>query len=435
MAGEKPHVVCLPFPAQDHINPMLKLSRLLHSNGFHITFVNTEYNHRRLLRSRGTSSLDGLYDFCFKTIPDGLLPSDEDTTQDICLLFQSTMIQWLVPFRQLLTRLNGESSRVPPVTCVVSDGGMCFTLDVAKELLIPDILFWTTSCLWFHGLYALPSSHSEWLNMEDVNNGYLETVIDWILWMKNMRLRDIPTFIRTTNHDDTAINFIMHETKRASMGSAIILNTFNELEHQVLEAMASMLPPVYTIGPLSLLSSQISESPVAPIGSNLWKEEPGCMEWLGRKKPKSVVYLIEFAWGLTNSKHNFLWIIRPDLVRGDAAVVPQEFMKETQERGLLASWCSQEEVLEHPSIRGFLTHCGWNSTLESVCGGVPVLCWPFFAEQQTNCRYLCTEWGMGMEIGNSVKKEEVEGLIKELINGEKGMEMRKQGIGVERTSR
>ncbi|KAM0936304.1 putative 7-deoxyloganetin glucosyltransferase [Dioscorea sansibarensis] len=445
LSGEKPHAVCIPFPAQGHINPMLKLAKLLHSNGFHITFVNTEYNHRRLLRTHGTSSLDGLYDFCFETIPDGLPPSDEGTTQDISLLFQSTMTKCLVPFRQLLTRLNGEPSRVPPVTCIVSDGGMSFTLDVAKELLIPEVLFWTTSACGFmaymHYHHLIQKGLVPLKDMEDVNNGYLETVIDWIPGMKNTRLRDIPTFIRTTNSDDTAINFILHEIQRASMASAIILNTFNELEHPVLEAMASLLPPVYTIGPLSLLSSQIPESPVASIGSNLWKEEPGCIEWLEGKKPKSVVYvnfgsvtvmskeqLIEFAWGLANGKHNFLWIIRPDLVIGDAAVVPQEFMKETQERGLLASWCSQEEVLKHPSIGGFLTHCGWNSTLESVCGGVPVICWPFFAEQQTNCRYLCTEWGIGMEIDNNVKREEVEGLIKELMNGDKGMEMRNKAL-------
>ncbi|KAJ0988419.1 hypothetical protein J5N97_006775 [Dioscorea zingiberensis] len=278
-------------------------------------------------------------------------------------------------------------------------------------------------------------------DMEVVNNGYLDTVIDWIPGMKNMRLRDFPTFIRTTNHGDMVLNFVLHETHRVSMASAIILNTFSELEHPILEAMTSIQPPVYTIGPLHLLYGQIPESRAASIGSNLWKEEPGCMEWLEGKKPQSVVYvnfgsvtvmnneqLREFAWGLANSKHNFLWIIRPGLVRDDTAVLPQEFIRETKERGLLASWCSQEDVLRHPSIGGFLTHCGWNSTLESICGGVPVICWPFFAEQQTNCRYLCTEWGIGMEIDNNVKREEVEGLIKELMTGEKGMKMRKKAL-------
>ncbi|GMP45946.1 hypothetical protein CsSME_00014280 [Camellia sinensis var. sinensis] len=94
--------------------------------------------------------------------------------------------------------------------------------------------------------------------------------------------------------------------------------------------------------------------------------------------------LIEFAWGLANSSHTFLWIIRPDRIVGELAILLPDFVSETKERSLL-SWCPQEQVLNHPSVGGFLTHCGWNSTLESICSGIPMLCWPFFADQQTNC--------------------------------------------------
>ncbi|CAL8138717.1 unnamed protein product [Prunus armeniaca] len=81
MVGDnKPHVVCVPVPAQSHIKGMLKLAKLLHNRGFHITFVNTEFNHRRFLKSQGPNSLDGLPDFWFETIPDGLPDSDEDAT-------------------------------------------------------------------------------------------------------------------------------------------------------------------------------------------------------------------------------------------------------------------------------------------------------------------------------------------------------------------
>lgn len=134
--------------------------------------------------------------------------------------------------------------------------------------------------------------------------------------------------------------------------------------------------------------------------------------------------LKEFAWGLANSNQTFLWIIRPDLVAGDMAVLPPEFVEATKERGMLANWCPQEEVLKHPAIGGFLTHNGWNSTFESIVSGVPMICWPFFAEQQTNCRYCCTEWGIGMEIDSNVKRQEIEKQVKELMEGEKGKEMR-----------
>jgi UDP:flavonoid glycosyltransferase YjiC (YdhE family) len=81
-------------------------------------------------------------------------------------------------------------------------------------------------------------------------------------------------------------------------------------------------------------------------------------------------------------------------------------------------------VLSHPSVGLFLTHCGWNSTLESICAGVPMLCWPFFAEQPTNCRYVCDKWGIGMEIDNDVRREEVARLVREAMDGERGKTMR-----------
>ncbi|KAK7860157.1 linamarin synthase 1 [Quercus suber] len=96
----------------------------------------------------------------------------------------------------------------------------------------------------------------------------------------------------------------------------------------------------------------------------------------------------EFAWGLANSKHSFLWVVRPDVVMGDSTILPEEFFEETKDRGLLASCCPQDKVLAHPSV--FLTHCDWNSTLETVFAGVPIISWPFYAKQQRNCRYAYT---------------------------------------------
>nr|DAD21844.1 TPA_asm: hypothetical protein HUJ06_023307 [Nelumbo nucifera] len=202
-----------------------------------------------------------------------------------------------------------------------------------------------------------------------------------------------------------------------------------------------MFPRIYTIGPLHLLHNQIMEDGLKSVGSNLWKERLDCLEWLDSKKPNSVVYvnfgsitvmtsqqLVEFAWGLANSNHTFLCVIRVDLVAGDSVLLPPEFVTDTEERGLIVSWCPQEQVLNHPSIGAFLTHCGWNSTIESICGGVPMICWPFFAEQQTNCRYVCTEWGMGFEIDSNVRREHVTDIIKQLMEGEKGKEIKNKAM-------
>ncbi|KAB2617060.1 hypothetical protein D8674_012929 [Pyrus ussuriensis x Pyrus communis] len=449
LTSVKPHAVCIPFPAQGHINPMLKLAKLLHYKGFHITFVNTEFIHQRLLKSQGPNSLNGFPTFRFETIPDGLPPTDVSVSaaQHMPSLCQSTRKNCLAPFKDLLSKLNSSQELgIPKVTCIVADGIMHFTLDAAQELGVPQVTFWTTSACAFMGyLQYRPLIEKGFTPLKDASyltNGYLETMIDWIPGMRGIRLKDIPTFIRTTEPDDPIMDIIMVDTEQAKRASAIVLNTFNALEHEVLDALSNLLPPIYCIGPLDLQLAQITtDNELKLIGSNLWTEATNCLEWLDSKEPDSVLYinfgsstvmtaeqLIEFAWGLANSNKTIFWVIRPDLVGGVSSVVPTDFIKETKERSLLASWCHQEKVLNHPAIGGFLTHNGWNSTIESACAGVPMICWPFNADQQTNCRYSCKEWGIGMEIEGDVERNYIERLVRKLMEGEEGHEMRKKAL-------
>ncbi|XP_059624243.1 linamarin synthase 2-like [Cornus florida] len=436
----KPHAVCVPFPAQGHVSPMMQLAKLLYSRGFHITFVNTEFNHRRLVRSKGPDSVKGLPDFRFQTIPDGLPPSDHDATQDVPPLCDSTRKNCLAPFKDLLAKLN-SSADVPPVSCIVSDGIMSFGIEAAKDFGIPEVQFWTASACSFMGYLnfrevvkrrIIPFKDESFLV-----DGTLDTPIDWITGMRNIRLKDLPSFVRNNDPNDTMFDFLGEEAQNCLNAPAIILNTFEAFEQEVLEAITAKFPRIYTTGPLSLLERYVTDPKVKSINSSLWKEDSACLEWLDQREPSSVVYvnygsvtimsaqhLKEFAWGLANSKHPFLWIVRPDVVRGHSALLPPEFFEETKDRGFVASWCTQEQVLLHPSVGAFLTHCGWNSMMESVCGGVPVICWPFFADQQTNCRYACTEWGIGMEVDQDVKRGEIEALVKEMMEGDKGKQMR-----------
>jgi len=142
-ADQKPHAVCVPAPFQSHIKAMLKFSKLLHHKGFRITFVNTEFNHRRFLKSRGPNSMDGFPDFRFVTIPDSVPPSDPNTSQDVPSLCDSVMKNFLAPFTDLLAKLNAANN--PPVTCIVSDGFMPFTVTAAQELGIPIAMLFTVS--------------------------------------------------------------------------------------------------------------------------------------------------------------------------------------------------------------------------------------------------------------------------------------------------
>ncbi|KAF9620969.1 hypothetical protein IFM89_015791 [Coptis chinensis] len=283
---KKPHAVCIPAPFQSHIIAMLKLAKLLHLKGFHITFVNTEYNHQRILKSRGADSLNGLPEFKFETIPDGLPASDISASQDILSLLKSMARNFLGPFRNVITKLNEASafSDNPPVTCIVSDVIMGFPLEAAEEFGIPTALLCIVNACAL--MICLHSQHIE----------------RGLLPLKG---------------GDALYNYVQDPIERATNASAIIINTFDALESSVLEAMRTLLPPIYTIGPLQLLIEQLPQNTqLRSIESNIWIEDQHCLQWLDIQELNSVVYvsfgshtvmtpeqLIEFAWGLANSKH------------------------------------------------------------------------------------------------------------------------------------
>ncbi|KAL5196502.1 hypothetical protein ABZP36_000014 [Zizania latifolia] len=144
--GSKPHVLLIPYPAQGHVNPFLKLAKALHARAFHVTFVHTEYNHARLVSSLGPGAVAGADGLRFETIPDGLPPSGLDATQDIWELCEATRRTGPGHVRELLHRLGRPTTDgVPPVTCVVADGAMGYAVHVAKEMGIPAYLFFTPS--------------------------------------------------------------------------------------------------------------------------------------------------------------------------------------------------------------------------------------------------------------------------------------------------
>ncbi|XP_073125997.1 7-deoxyloganetin glucosyltransferase-like [Henckelia pumila] len=441
-ANKKQHALCVPFPAQGHINPMLKLAILLHHKGFHITFVHTEYNHTRLLQSGGPAAVQGLPDFCFETIPDGLSPADgRADAQNLTSLLFSTRNNCLAPLTQLIKKLN---RRAPPVSCVIADAIMTFALDAAEEIGVPGVILRTAAaCSFSCYKHAAHLVDKGLVPLKD-EEGYLDTPINWIPGMIPLRLKDFPSFVLTTDPNDEMLNYVITETARSSKASAIIINTVFDLEKNVLNALSSTCPPMYTVGPLQLQIDRVPDDHVLKrMSSSLLPEEHECLQWLDSKPKNSVIYVnygsiavltprqvTELAWGLVDSNKSFLWIVRPDLVSGEnaAALFPFGFSEAAKDRGFLASWCPQEKVLSHGAVGGFLTHCGWNSMTESLCSGVPMLCWPFFADQRINCRYACDEWGVGLEICSDVNREEVGFLVRELLDGERGVEMKRRAL-------
>ncbi|KAK7256469.1 hypothetical protein RIF29_29919 [Crotalaria pallida] len=202
-------------------------------------------------------------------------------------------------------------------------------------------------------------------------------------------------------------------------------------------------PMIYPVGPITQSVS---------IGQENGLE---CLTWLDKQQPKSVIYvsfgsggtlsqdqLNELAFGLELSNQKFLWVVRAPSSIASAAYLdariedplqflPNGFLERTKESGLVVpSWAPQLQVLAHPSTGGFLSHCGWNSVLESVVQGVPVLAWPLFAEQGTNATILTDGLKVALRPkankGGLVEREEIANVVRGLMKGEEGKELRKR---------
>ncbi|CAN1234934.1 7-deoxyloganetin glucosyltransferase, partial [Linum perenne] len=434
MLTPKPHAVCIAFPSQSHIKATLKFAKLLYNRGFDITFVNNEHNNNRFLRTKAFDrSLPA--GFRFTSIPDGIPPAENpDSTQDVPALCNSILNFMMAPFRELVAKLHDPRNGGNPITCIVADT-MPFAIDVAREFGIPSVAYWSFAACGFMGFKQFKPLLDQGITpFKDsyLTNGDLYKPFE-VPGMKDIRLRDLPSFFRTTDPEDPIFHCLMEVAESSQRASAILLHTFDALEPNVLTAR------IYPVAPMQLILNQIKSTGAEEISYSLWKEEPECLQWLDTKAPNSVIYvnfgsittmskqhLIEFGMGFINSGVPFLWVIRPDLVSGESAAFPPEFKSKADELGFISGWCPQEDVLNHPAVGGFLTHCGWGSIIESLTGGVPLLCWPFFGDQPINCRTACTEWGVGMEVEQDVKRDDVEKLVRELMNGEKGEKMRKK---------
>ena len=201
--------------------------------------------------------------------------------------------------------------------------------------------------------------------------------------------------------------------------------------------------PIKTIGPTIpsiYLDKQLEDD--KEYGLNLFKPNMDtCMKWLDTKEVGSVVYtsfgslaalgeeqMEEITWGLKNSNCDFLWVVRESEVKK----LPKNFLHETTEKGLVVSWCSQLEVLDHKAVGCFMTHCGWNSTLEALSLGVPMVAMPQWTDQPTNAKFIVDVWKVGLRIKLNEKgiatKEEIELCIREVIEGKRGEEMKRNSL-------
>ncbi|KAF9615740.1 hypothetical protein IFM89_026197 [Coptis chinensis] len=428
-----PHVLIFPLPAQGHVNSMLKLAELLClSENLHVTYLNTQHYHHRLLRYTDAQTRFACFpNFKFETISDGLPDEHSRTIENLKDMFDNLETVVKPSFRELLNR---KSDTRPPVTCVIGDGLFTFVVDVAKEFQIPTVSFRTASACYLWSLFCYQNLvEAGELPFQDED---MDKMVACVPGMEAfLRRKDLPSFFRAKELDDPVLQVAVTATMNSTRASASILNTFEELEGPILSIMKDHFPKIYAIGPLHALLKSKRKNAVSTTSSNsLWEVDRSCLEWLDSQPVKSVVYvsfgsivsmkideMFEFWHGLVDSGKRFLWVHRPNSVlhRDEKNPIPAKLLEGTKERGYIVGWSPQEEVLVHPAVGGFVTHSGWNSTLETMIAGVPMVCWPQLGDQQINSRFVSEVWNVGLDMKDTCERSMIEKLVIDLMDRKK----------------
>nr|XP_043617384.1 7-deoxyloganetic acid glucosyltransferase-like [Erigeron canadensis] len=431
----EPHVLLFPIPFQGPVNCFLKLAELLCVSGIHVTFLNNNHIHGPLLRHTQVLSRFSRYpNFRFETIPDGLEhenPVSGDRFQEV---MDAIDVVTKPLFREMIVSgsLSRRSKR--PVTVMIVDGVFSFAAEVGFETSTPVLSFETISpcCLWtsyFHLHNLIEVGHLPFKGND------LDEPIKIVVGTEHvLRKRDLAEFCRKKNLSDPEIQRTLKEAKTIPRTQGLILNTFEELDGLILSHMRKLCPNIYTIGPLhSLHEARLipNKSPKTSFSNSIWKEDQTCLSWLDKFPSKTVVYvsigsmatltfdqMLEVWHGLVNSNKPFLWVRRPGSItcENNESIVPNELLEYSQKMGCIIDWAPQEDVLAHRAIGGFLTHSGWNSTLESIVQGIPMICRPFYVDQLVNSRFVGEVWKAGIDVKDTCDRLIIEKAVRDIMD-------------------
>ncbi|GLJ48474.1 hypothetical protein SUGI_1023230 [Cryptomeria japonica] len=361
------HAVLVPFPAQGHINPMMRLANKLVEQGFVISFINTDYNYFRIAQAN-------------KSIANG-----SDFWEDIAKLCHVTE-NIIISF---VNNLIGEMKMQNPQEniCLITDCMASTALDAANRHRIPMASLWTSLTATYALLYNLPNLvSSSLLPSKGVPKDC--TMVKYLPSMPPLCSAQLPWAVGfNETQQEFIFRFIERYMERMRKLKWVLFNSFYHLEAPVIDTLIAQGASLCSIGPC-IPSSRLNGEVHSEITANFWTEEAECLDWLDKQSQQSVVYvsfgslaivnqrqLEEFALGLEATQKPFLWDLRSDLMDGSSAILPPGFMEATKDR---------------------------NSIVKSIAMGEPVLCWPYFADQFLNCVYVIDVWKIGLAfVGDS----------------------------------
>lgn len=312
------------------------------------------------------------------------------------------------PMRDAVAKIVRDESDSIRLAGFVIDMFCTTMIDVANEFGVPTYVFFTTSAAMLGLCFHMQSLTDEQnVDVTEYKNSDVELLIP--TYINPVPAKVFPS--RFFEKEGLAAFVTMGRRFRETKG--IMINTFSDLESYALKFLSDddKIPPVYPIGPNLHVKAENDDN----------KEQNEIMKWLDEQPVSSVVFLCfgsmgyfeagqvkEIAVALERSGHRFLWSLRkpppkdrfeyPSEYENLEEVLPEGFLQRTEGTGKVIGWAPQVAILSHPSVGGFVSHCGWNSTLESVWCGVPIAAWPMYAEQQTNAFELVKDLGIAVEI-------------------------------------
>ncbi|KAI3873478.1 hypothetical protein MKW98_008130 [Papaver atlanticum] len=432
---QTPHVIILPTPGMGHLIPLIELAkRLVSHHGFTITFtIPTETDSPSKAQKLVLDSLPNSIDYMFLSPVDLTdLPSDHKIETRISHTVTRSLSSLSDSFK-LITSIRRVVAFV--VDLFGTDG-----FDVANEFNVKPYIFFPSTAMFLSLFLHLPKLD------QDYTCEYRD-VQEPIQLPGCVPINGIDLFDPAQDKKNDAYKWILHHAERYKLAEGIMVNSFNDLEPGPINALKgaeSGNPPVYPVGPLIRTGDDDDVS-----------DPSGCLKWLDDHPLGSVLFvsfgsggtlsseqLTELALGLEMSQQRFLWVVRspsdkvanatyfnPQSIKDPFDFLPKGFIERTKNHGVVVpSWAPQVQVFSHVSTGGFLSHCGWNSTLESVVHGVPLIAWPLFAEQKMNALMLTEDLKVALRPKANergiIGRDEISKVVKGLMQGEEGKKLR-----------
>lgn len=382
----------------------------MHTEHIHYTVTKSNADKETDLFSEARKS--GL-DIRYSTINDGF-PVEFDRLLHLDEYWTSFLKDFPARVDEFIRNMIG-SAGTPPVSVLIADSFFAWSPGIAKKHDLVNVTFFTQPALVFtvgcHWDLVTQNGHFP-------VKGDSEEEIKYIPGVDSISTKDLMSYfkeeeIETAVHK--AVFAAFHEMNKADF---VLHYTVQELESKTLDTL-SKNQPTYAIGPVYSFTNRPETTRVAKS----LRSESDCTKWLESKLPGSVLYLSfgsvaqtskqviqEIAYGLLLSEVNFLWVAREDILKsGDSVIFPDGFQDEVKDRGLIVPWCDQITVLSNRGVGGFVTHCGWNSTLESMWFGVPMICNPVAYDQLTTRKLVVEDLKIGINLsdGGSIHREKV----------------------------